>query len=118
MPNSSPTLIAKLMRPSEMMQVTKGTLEDELSLSTSSLNGARKFFLVASHMDGTSWVASRSDGGNPSGIVLNWKSYIDFLLGRPAELLMLLSFVSGKLRGALMFAPKDLQLSPFCADLS
>ena len=28
-----------------------------------------------------------------------------------------LSFL-GKLRGALMFAPKDLQLSPFCADLN
>jgi hypothetical protein len=62
-----------------MMQVTEGTSEDELSLSTSSLNGARQFFLVASHMDGTSWVASRSDGGNPSGIVSNWKSGKPFM---------------------------------------
>ncbi|KAF3957627.1 hypothetical protein CMV_017378 [Castanea mollissima] len=56
------------------MQVTKGTSEDELSLSTSSLKGTKQFFLVESHSAGISWVASRSDSGNPSGIVSNRKS--------------------------------------------
>ena len=59
------------------MQVTKGTSEDKLSLSTSSLKGTKQFFFVESHSAGISWVASRSDGGNPFGIVSNWKS------GRP-----------------------------------
>ena len=66
------------MKPSEIMLVTKGTSDsDELSLSSSSLNGAKQFFLMESHSAGISWVASRSDGGNPSGIVSNRKS------GRP-----------------------------------
>jgi hypothetical protein len=38
---------------------------------SSSLNGAKQFFLVESHKDGTSCVASKSDGGKgkPSGMV-------------------------------------------------
>jgi hypothetical protein len=84
-PKSFAALRPKLIIPSETMQVTGGTSNVELSLSTSSLNGARQFFLTESHRAGTSWVASRSDGGNPSGIVSNWKSGKPFMWSGPLD---------------------------------
>jgi len=50
MPNSFPALRPKPVIPSEIMQVIGGTSDEELSLSTSSLNGAKQFFLVESHI--------------------------------------------------------------------
>lgn len=67
------------MMQSETMQVTGGTLEEEvlLSLDRRSLKGDKQFFLVESQRDGTCWVESASEGGSPSGIVSNRK------VGRP-----------------------------------
>jgi hypothetical protein len=78
--NSSAAFMPKLMAPSEITQVTGGTSEDEFNFVRSSLNGAKQFVLVESHKDGTSCVASKSDGGKgkPSGMVSNRKS------GRPS----------------------------------
>ncbi|PON90933.1 hypothetical protein TorRG33x02_133390 [Trema orientale] len=76
-PNSLAAFTPKVMIPSTIMQVIGGTSDEHLSLSNSSLNGPKQFFLVESHSGGTSWVASRSDGGKPSGMVSNRKS------GRP-----------------------------------
>ena len=77
MPSISAALIAKLITPSDTMQVTVGTCGEEFNLATRSKNGAKQFFRTESHRAGTSCVASRSEGGSPSGMVLNRKS------GRP-----------------------------------
>ncbi|KAK5843424.1 hypothetical protein PVK06_005881 [Gossypium arboreum] len=77
MPSCSAALIAKLISPSEIMQVTVGTWGEEFNLASSSTNGAKQCFRIESHRTRRSCVAFRSDDGSPSGIVLNWKS------GRP-----------------------------------
>ncbi|KAF4366708.1 hypothetical protein F8388_020070 [Cannabis sativa] len=65
-PNSRAASIPKVIIPSVTIQVTGGTSQQLLSLCKSFLNGPKQFFLVESHNDGISWVASRSDGGKPS----------------------------------------------------
>ncbi|KAK0599151.1 hypothetical protein LWI29_002805 [Acer saccharum] len=79
----------KLIIQSDTMQVTGGTFDKHvlLSLERSSLKGAKQVFLVESKREGTSCVASASDGGRPSGIVskqkedgldsLSWKGTFD-----------------------------------------
>jgi len=81
MPSSAAASRVKLMIPSETMQVTGGTLDEDLSFSFERrfLKGAKQSFLVESHRDGTSWVASTSDSGRPSGMVSNRKE------GRPSR---------------------------------
>lgn len=88
MPSSSAAVRVKLMIPSETMQVTGGTwnAEELLSLERSSRKGARQLLWVEEQRDGTSWVASTSDGGRPSGMVSNWK------VGRPQRELGPLDF--------------------------
>lgn len=78
MPSSSAALRVKLMIPSETMQVTGGTLDEEVSLSLArrSRKGARQLLWVEAQGGGTFWVASISDGGRPSGMVSNWKEGI------------------------------------------
>jgi hypothetical protein len=64
-----------VMAPSETMQVTGGTLDEDVSFSFERrfLKGAKQCFLVESHMDAMSWVASTSDSVRPSGMVSNRK---------------------------------------------
>lgn len=83
MPNSSATFLPKPIIPSNTMQLTGGRAE--LSLITSSLKGTGQCFLVDSHSARASWVASRSDGGIPSGIVSNWKSGRPFTWSGPLD---------------------------------
>ncbi|KAK3014575.1 hypothetical protein RJ639_008907 [Escallonia herrerae] len=73
MRSSSAAVRVKLIAPSETTQVTGGTFDEaeSLSLERRSLNGAKQFLIAESHREGTSWVASISDGGSPSGIVSN-----------------------------------------------
>lgn len=77
MPSIRAALAPNPMIPSETTQVTCGTLPDEFNLPSNSKNGAKQVFLIELHKAGRSCVASRSDGGNPSGMVSNRKS------GRP-----------------------------------
>ncbi len=68
------------LKPSEIIQVTGGLLEvATLSFTRKSENGVKKFFIAESQREGMSWVAFESDGGRPSGMVLNWKS------GKPSK---------------------------------
>jgi hypothetical protein len=54
------------------MQVTGGLLEvPALSFIRKLENGAKKYFIMESQRETTSWVAFESDGGRLSGIVLN-----------------------------------------------
>jgi hypothetical protein len=71
----------KVMQPSEIMQVTGGTLDEAVSLSFERrlVKGAKQCFVVDSHRDGGSWVASTSESGRPSGMVSNRKE------GRPSR---------------------------------
>ncbi|KAJ6700313.1 hypothetical protein OIU79_013362 [Salix purpurea] len=80
--------IATGMKPSETMQVTGGALEDaeSLSLSSSSLNGANKFFMAASKRAATSCVAFSFEGGRPSGMDSNRKSGKPFMASGPLDL--------------------------------
>jgi hypothetical protein len=56
----------------EIMQVTGGLLEvPALSFIRKLENGAKKYFIMESQRETTSWVAFESDGGRLSGIVLN-----------------------------------------------
>lgn len=61
------------MTPSETMQVTGGTLDEDVSLRfvMRSLKGTMHVLVVDSHSDGMSCVTSLLVGGSPSGIVLN-----------------------------------------------
>nr|GLL48094.1 hypothetical protein PanWU01x14_244710 [Ipomoea trifida] len=70
MPNSSAAERVKLMTPSETIHDTGGTLDTAvlLSLVSRSLKGPRHVVVVDSHSAGTSWVASASEGGRPSGM--------------------------------------------------
>ena len=86
MPSSRATSRVKLMIPSDTMQETGGTPGLLLSLVTSSLKGAKQFLLVESQREGTSWVASASEKGSPSGMVSNWKD------GRPSSAFFPLDF--------------------------
>lgn len=73
-PNSSAAFIPKLMIPSDIIKLTLGIVEQVLSLFLISSNkGPKQFFLVDSHSNRISCVASLSEGGKPSGIVSNWK---------------------------------------------
>lgn len=80
-PSSAAASRVKLMTPSETMQETGGTLDEEVSFSFRRrfLKGVKQCFFVDSHRDGMSWVASASDSGRPSGIVANRKE------GRPSR---------------------------------
>ncbi|PON47387.1 hypothetical protein PanWU01x14_244710 [Parasponia andersonii] len=74
MPSSSDTSRVNDMRASENMQVTGGKTTSSyeaasLSFWTRWRKGARQFLAVESQREGTSWVASASEGGRPSGIV-------------------------------------------------
>ena len=63
------------MKPSEIIQVTGGFFKvAPLSFTRRSENGAKKFFLMELLRKWGSWVALRSDGGRPSGMVSNRKS--------------------------------------------
>ena len=81
MPSSAAASRVKLMAPSETMQVTGGTLDEAVSLSFERrlLNGAKQCFVVDSHRDGMSRVASTSESGRPSEMVSNRKE------GRPSR---------------------------------
>ncbi|KAK7824684.1 hypothetical protein CFP56_034071 [Quercus suber] len=70
-PNLSAASRVKDIQPSEIIQVTGGTFEDEVSLSLERRlqNGTRQFFEVESQSEATSWLTSASDGGRPSGMV-------------------------------------------------
>ncbi|PON90924.1 hypothetical protein TorRG33x02_133300 [Trema orientale] len=78
----NPQLLSSLDRKAhnsiiKLITTSRGTCSsfNELSFKTSSLNGARQFFLVTSHKAGTSWVASQSEGSKPSVMVSNLKSF-------------------------------------------
>jgi hypothetical protein len=81
MPSSTAASRVKLMTQSETMQVTGGTLDEAVSLSFERrfVKGAKQFFLVETHRDAMSWVASTSESGRPSGMVSNRKE------GRPSR---------------------------------
>ena len=59
-------------QPSETIEVTGGTFEDEVSLSLEIRlqSGNRQVFMVDLTREGMSWLTSASDGGRPSGMVL------------------------------------------------
>ena len=73
MPSSAAASRVKLMTPSETMQVTGGTWDEVVSFSFKRrfLKGAKQCFCVEAHRDGMCWVASISDSGRPSVMVLN-----------------------------------------------
>jgi hypothetical protein len=64
------------MEPSEMIHVTGGTLEVEMSLSLERRlrSGTRQFFEVESQRARMSWLTSASEGGRPSGMDSKRKS--------------------------------------------
>ncbi|KAK0599842.1 hypothetical protein LWI29_009136 [Acer saccharum] len=78
----------KLIIQSDTMQVTGGTFDKHvlLSLERSSLKGAKQVFLVESKREGTSCVASASDGGRPSGIVSKQKEGVPLRESGPWDL--------------------------------
>ena len=58
MPSSAAASRVKLMTPSETMQVTGGTWDEEVSFSFKRrfLKGAKQFFCVEAHRDDMCWV--------------------------------------------------------------
>lgn len=74
--------VKEAMLPSETKQVTEGmrpSVAEWLSLARRSRKGWRKFFLIESQREGTSWLTSPSasaskGGGRPSGMVSKRKS--------------------------------------------
>ncbi|XXG40420.1 hypothetical protein AAC387_Pa01g1141 [Persea americana] len=85
-PCSSAASKVKLMIPSERMQLILGTPTVLFIFTIRSRNGTEQFLLVESQRAGTSWVASRSEGGRPSGMVSNRKSSRPFRESGPLDL--------------------------------
>ena len=71
-PNLSAASRVKDKQPSETIEVTGGTFEDEVSLSLEMRlqSGNRQVFMVDLTREGMSWLTSASDSGRPSGMVL------------------------------------------------
>ena len=65
----------KDIQPSEIIRVTGGTFEDEVSMSLERRlqNGTRQFFEVELQSEATSWLTSATDGGRPLGMVSKLK---------------------------------------------
>lgn len=68
-PSSSATSIVKLMKLSEIMQVTGGMPADSLSLVMILRKGQENIVLMEMHRFDMSLLVLRSDGGSPSGMV-------------------------------------------------
>jgi len=84
--NSLATFPANPISPSYIIEVTKGTSSELLSFFTSSFRGSKQCLLVASHSAAMLCVASFSDGGNPSGMVSNWKPGCPLTKSSPRDL--------------------------------
>jgi len=72
-PNCSTARMVNAIKQSETMQVTGRTFEDAFSLARTSYKGVKKLLMMDLQREGTSWLASISEGGRPSGMVSKLK---------------------------------------------